>query len=155
MLAPTARTKGRALRDVIGTINDTITNVIVVFGGFVARYVGDSALIYFGFPQADEDGAEQAIRAALQVVETVSGLEPLHGHKAEVRIGIATGLVVVGNVAGGKVPPELDVTGETPNLAARLPSVAKPNFIIIAATHGGLRAASLSTAISCFTYGSA
>ncbi len=121
------------LREVIGTINRAIADVVKAFGGFVARYVGDSALIYFGFPQADEDDAEQAIRAALQVVETISLLEPLHGHKAQVRIGIATGLVVVGNVAGSKVPPELDVTGETPNLAARLQSAAEPNSILIAA----------------------
>lgn len=120
------------LREIIGTVNRAIADIVATFGGFAARYIGDSALIYFGYPQANEDDAERAIRAALQIVETISQLEPLYGHKAQVRIGIATGLVFVGNVAGRKVAPERDVAGETPNLAARLQSVAEPNAIVIA-----------------------
>jgi class 3 adenylate cyclase/predicted ATPase len=121
------------LGEVIGTFHRAIANVITAFGGFVARYIGDSALIYFGYPSAHEDDAERAIRAGLQAVETVSRLAPLHGHKPQVRIGIATGLVVVGDIVGTGVAPEQDVAGETPNLAARLQAVAEPNAIVIAA----------------------
>jgi hypothetical protein len=103
-----------------------VAKTVESFGGFVARYMGDGVLIYFGYPQAHEDDAERAIRCGLAVVEQVPQLnlaETLH-----TRIGIATGLVVV----GGEVV-EHDVVGDAPNLAARLQALAEPNMVVIAA----------------------
>jgi class 3 adenylate cyclase len=114
------------LREIIGAYHRTVTDTVEGFGGFVARYMGDGVLIHFGYPQAHEDDAERAARCGLAVVDRVSQLnlaERLH-----TRIGIATGLVVV----GGEVV-EHDVIGETPNLAARLQALAEPDAVVIAA----------------------
>ena len=100
------------------------------FGGFVAKYMGDGVLIYFGYPQAHEDDAERAMRAGLELVAAVSGLKthaPL-----QTRIGIATGLVVVGDLIGSGEAKERGIVGETPNLAARLQGVAEPNSVVMA-----------------------
>ena len=94
------------------------------FGGFVAKYMGDGVLIYFGYPQAQEDDAERAVRAGLALIERIGRIEaavPLAS-----RIGIATGLVVVGDLIGAGVAQERGVVGETPNLAARLQGMAPP-----------------------------
>src|SRR6202035_4560855 len=100
--------------------------------GFVAKYLGDGLLVYFGYPQAHEDDAERAVRAGLDLIAAVTALEtqvPL-----KVRIGIATGLVVVGDLIGSGEAQERGVVGETPNLAARLQSLAIPNSIVIGPT---------------------
>ena len=99
------------------------------FGGFVAKYLGDGVLIYFGYPQAHEYDAEQAVRSGLELVTAVSDLKT---HAAlQARVGIATGLVVVGDLIGSGASQEHAIVGETPNLAARLQSVAAPNSVLI------------------------
>src|SRR5437763_10857453 len=112
------------LRDLIGAYHKAVAEVVRRFAGFVARYMGDGILIYFGYPHAHEDDAERAAHCALAVLEAVSGLKLAEELCA--RIGIATGTVVVGGGA-----PEHDVVGETPNLAARLQSLAEPNTVLI------------------------
>ena len=114
------------LRGIIGAYHRCVTEIAEGFGGFVARYMGDGVLIYFGYPQAHEDDAERATRCGLALVDRVPQLnqaEELHG-----RVGIATGLVVV----GGEVVQH-DVAGDTPNLAARLQALAEPDTVVIAA----------------------
>jgi class 3 adenylate cyclase/tetratricopeptide (TPR) repeat protein len=112
------------LRDLIGAYHHAVAEVVTRFEGFVARYMDDGILIYFGYPRAHEDDAERAARCALVVVEAVSGLKLAEELRA--RVGIATGMVVVGGGA-----PEHDVVGETPNLAARLQNLAEPNTVLI------------------------
>jgi class 3 adenylate cyclase len=100
------------------------------FGGFVAKYMGDGVLVYFGYPQAHEDDAERAMRAGLALIEAVGKLgisaEPL-----QIRIGVATGLVVVGDLVGSGAAQEQAIVGETPNLAARLQVAAAPSTLVI------------------------
>ena len=100
------------------------------FGGFVAKYMGDGVLVYFGYPQAHEDDAERAVRAGLELVGAVSALKP--NALLQARIGIATGMVVVGDLIGSGEAQERGIVGETPNLAARLQGVAEPNAVVIA-----------------------
>jgi hypothetical protein len=100
------------------------------FGGFVAKYMGDGVLVYFGYPQAHEDDAERAVRAGLELIEAVGGLKS--SAPLQTRVGIATGLVVVGDLIGSGAAQEQAVVGETPNVAARLQSIAKPNTVVIA-----------------------
>jgi len=110
------------LREIVGAYHRCVTDTVGRFGGFVAKYMGDGVLVYFGYPEAHEDDAERAARAGLAVIDAVGGLstqEPLN-----VRIGIATGLVVVGDLIGAGTAQERGVVGETPNLAARLQAVA-------------------------------
>jgi len=103
---------------------------VLRFGGFVAKYMGDGVLVYFGYPQAHEDDAERAVRAGLGLATAVSDLKT---HEAlQVRVGIATGLVVVGDLIGSGASQEQAIVGETPNLAARLQGVAEPNSVVIA-----------------------
>jgi tRNA A37 threonylcarbamoyladenosine biosynthesis protein TsaE len=118
------------MRLVIGTYQKCVADTIARFDGFVAKYMGDGVLVYFGYPQAHEDDAERAVRAGLALVESVGRLrtqEPL-----QVRIGVATGLVVVGDMVGSGEAQERGVVGETPNLAARLQGIAAPNTLVIA-----------------------
>jgi class 3 adenylate cyclase/predicted ATPase len=118
------------LREVISAYQKCVTEIVHRFRGYVARYVGDGVLVYFGYPQAYEDDAEQAVRAGLELVAAVAGLRapaPL-----QIRIGIATGLVVVGHVIPSGESKERGMVGETPNLAARLQGVAEPNMVVIA-----------------------
>ena len=118
------------LREIVGTYHGCVTGTVGRFGGFVAKYMGDGVLIYFGYPEAHEDDAERAARAGLAVIDAIgrlATLEPLN-----VRIGIATGLVVVGDLVGAGAAQERGVVGETPNLAARLQSLARPGTLIVA-----------------------
>jgi Adenylate and Guanylate cyclase catalytic domain len=100
------------------------------FGGFVAKFMGDGVLVYLGYPQAHEDDAERAVRAGLELVAAV-GVLKTHA-TLQTRVGIATGLVVVGDLIGAGSSQEQAIVGETPNLAARLQSVAEPNSVVIA-----------------------
>ena len=98
--------------------------------GFVAKYMGDGVLVYFGYPQAHEDDAERAVRAGLELIQAVAALKtPL---SLQTRVGIATGLVVVGDLIGSGSAQEQAIVGETPNLAARLQDIAEPNAVVIA-----------------------
>ena len=118
------------LREIVGAYHRCVTDTVARFGGFVAKYMGDGVLIYFGYPEAHEDDAERAARAGLAVVDAVGQLatpEPL-----SVRIGIASGLVVVGDLIGAGAAQERGVVGETPNLAARLQALAQPGTLVVA-----------------------
>src|SRR5262249_48945228 len=100
------------------------------FEGFVAQYLGDGVLAYFGYPQAHEDDAERAVRAGLELIVAVRALKMRVS--LQTRIGIATGLVVVGDLMDSGNAPERGIVGETPNLAARLQGIAEPNMVVIA-----------------------
>ena len=128
--ALSARMDPEDLREVISAYQNCIADTVQRFGGFVAKYMGDGVLIYFGYPQAHEDDAESAVRAGLQLVAAITALKssvPL-----QTRVGIATGLVVVGDLIGSGASQEQAIVGETPNLAARLQGVAEPNTVVIA-----------------------
>ena len=128
--ALSARMDPEDLREVISAYQKCVADTVGRFGGFVAKFMGDGVLIYFGYPQAHEDDAERAVRAGLELVAAVGGLKT---HAAlQTRVGIATGLVVVGDLIGSGVSQEQAIVGETPNLAARLQSVAEPNSVVIA-----------------------
>ena len=118
------------LRTVIRTFQETCVAAVKRFEGFVAKYLGDGILIYFGYPQAHEDDAERAVRAGLAIVDALSGVEM--EQKLQARIGVATGLVIAGDMVGEGVLEERAVLGETPNLAARLQALAEPNTVVIA-----------------------
>jgi class 3 adenylate cyclase/tetratricopeptide (TPR) repeat protein len=122
------------LREVIGSYHSCVTGLVARFGGFVARYVGDGVLVYFGYPRAQEDDPERAVRTGLAIVEAVSRLQTVAGPPGTLRarVGIATGLVVVGDLIGSGASLESAVVGDTPNLAARLQTVAEPDMVVIA-----------------------
>jgi len=118
------------LREIVGAYHRCVADTVGRFGGFVAKYMGDGVLVYFGYPEAHEDDAERAARAGLAVIDAVCRLttqEPLN-----VRIGIATGLVVVGDLIGAGAAQERGVVGETPNLASRLQALARPGTLVVA-----------------------
>ena len=128
--ALSARMDPEDLREVISAYQKCVAETVQRFGGFVAKYMGDGVLVYFGYPQAHEDDAERAVRAGLELVTAVGALKT---HAAlQTRVGIATGLVVVGDLIGSGVSQEQAIVGETPNLAARLQGVAEPNSVVIA-----------------------
>ncbi|MGY3506939.1 class 3 adenylate cyclase/tetratricopeptide (TPR) repeat protein [Bradyrhizobium sp. USDA 4472] len=120
------------LRKIIGAYHRTCAGVVEQNGGFVAKYMGDGVLVYFGYPRAHEHDAEHAVQAALGLVAAVGKLETAAPGRLEVRVGIATGLVVVGDIVGSGEAQERGVVGETPNLAARLQAVAGPGMVVIA-----------------------
>jgi class 3 adenylate cyclase len=120
------------LRQVIGAYHRGVAEVVGSFDGFVAKYMGDGVLIYFGYPQAREDDAERAVRAGLACIDAVGRLD-VRSVKLQARVGIATGLVVVGDLIGEGSAQEQSVVGETPNLAARLQALAEPETVVIAA----------------------
>jgi class 3 adenylate cyclase len=128
--ALSARMDPEDLREVISAYQKCVAETVGRFGGFVAKYMGDGVLIYFGYPQAHEDDAERAVRAGLELIAAVGALKahaPL-----QTRVGIATGLVVVGDLIGSGASQEQAIVGETPNLAARLQGAAEPNSVVIA-----------------------
>ena len=128
--ALSARMDPEDLREVISAYQKCVAETVQRFGGFVAKYMGDGVLVYFGYPQAHEDDAERAVRAGLELVAAVSDLKthaPL-----QTRVGIATGLVVVGDLFGSGASREQAIVGQTPNLAARLQGIAEPNSVVIA-----------------------
>src|ERR1700751_3092225 len=118
------------LRELIGDYHRAVADTVGRFDGFVAKYMGDGVLIYFGYPRAHEDDAERAVRAGLAVIEAVGRL-PAH-QDLRARLGIATGVAVVGDLIGEGAAQERGVVGETPNLAARLQALAIPNTLVIA-----------------------
>ena len=121
------------LREVIAAFHHAVAEVVGSFDGFVAKYMGDGVLIYFGYPRAHEDDAERAIRAGLGVTDAVRRLD-VGSVKLRARVGIATGLVVVGDLIGEGSAREQSVVGETPNLASRLQGLAEPGSVVIAAS---------------------
>jgi len=128
--ALSARMDPEDLREVISAYQNCVAETVQRFGGFVAKYMGDGVLVYFGYPQAHEDDAERAVRAGLELVTAIGALKthaPL-----QTRVGIATGLVVVGDLIGSGASQEQAIVGETPNLAARLQGMAEPNRVVIA-----------------------
>src|SRR5215470_13525362 len=118
------------LREAIGAYHRCVADTVGRFGGFVAKYMGDGVLIYFGYPQANEDDPERALRAGLALVEAAGTIETADT-KLTLRIGVATGIVVVGDLIGSGSAQEQAVVGETPNLAARLQAIAVPGAIVI------------------------
>ena len=128
--ALSARMDPEDLREIISSYQRCVTDTVRRFGGFVAKYMGDGVLIYFGYPQAHEDDAERAVRAALEVIAAVGTLKS--SVRLQTRAGIATGLVVVGDLVGSGEAQERGIVGETPNFAARLQGLAEPNGVVIA-----------------------
>ena len=128
-----ARLDPEDLREVIAAYHRTTADAVKSFDGFVAKYMGDGVLVYFGYPQAHEDDAERAVRAGLGVIDAVGRLD-IKSVQLQARVGIATGLVVVGDLIGEGSAQEQSVVGETPNLAARLQTLAAPGTVVIAAS---------------------
>jgi class 3 adenylate cyclase len=120
------------LREVIGAYHRAVAEIVAGFDGFVAKYMGDGVLVYFGYPRAHEDDAERAVRAGLASIDAVGRLD-VKSARLQARVGIATGLVVVGDLIGEGSAQEQSVVGETPNLAARLQALAEPEAVVIAA----------------------
>ena len=121
------------LRAVVSAYHRCCAQTVERHGGFVAKYMGDGVLVYFGYPQAREHDAEHAVEAGLALVDAVPKLMTPAGAPLRVRVGIATGMVVVGDLVGSGQAQERGVVGETPNLAARLQGIAEPNTVVIAA----------------------
>jgi class 3 adenylate cyclase len=128
--ALSARMDPEDLREIISAYQKCVAEIVERFGGFVAKYMGDGVLVYFGYPQAHEDDAERAVMAGLELIQAVGGLKS--SASLQTRVGIATGLVVVGDLIGTGEAQERGIVGETPNLAARLQGIAEPNTVIIA-----------------------
>ena len=130
--AMSARLDPEDMRAIIGAYHKCCASLIKANGGFVAKYMGDGVLAYFGYPQAHEHDAERAVRAGLAIVEAAPKLQTVAG-ALHVRVGIATGIVVVGDLLGSGEAQERGVVGDTPNLAARLQGIAAPDSVVIAA----------------------
>ena len=130
--ALSARLDPEDMREIVGAYHRSCAEQITKAGGFVARYMGDGLLAYFGYPQAHEHDAERAVLAGLALVEAVPMLKTATGAPLQVRVGIATGLVVVGDLIGSGEAQERGVVGDTPNLASRLQALAEPNMVVIA-----------------------
>jgi len=129
--ALSARLDPEDLQELLRAYFALVDDVVSLHGGFIAKYLGDGALIYFGYPQAHEDDAERAVRAGLALVGRVSELAAA-GERLSARVGIATGLVVIGELAGVGEAQERRIAGETPNLAARLQGLAGDGGVVIA-----------------------
>jgi class 3 adenylate cyclase/predicted ATPase len=127
-----ARTDPEDVRDVMRVYQDTCAGIIARYDGYLAKFLGDGVLAYFGYPHAHEDAAERAVRAARGIVEAIGRLAPRSGHRLSVRIGAATGMVVVSAVTAPGGASELSAIGDTPNLAARLQALAEPDTLVIA-----------------------
>ena len=129
--ALSARMDPEDLREVISAYQKCVAETVRRFGGFIAKYMGDGVLVYFGYPQAHEDDAERAVRAGLELICSCQWIQGCHA-PLKTRVGIATGLVVVGDLVGSGEAQERGIVGETPNLAARLQGIAEPNTVVIA-----------------------
>jgi class 3 adenylate cyclase/tetratricopeptide (TPR) repeat protein len=129
-----ARLDPEDMGQLVALFHHRIAQVIDGYQGFVARYMGDGVLAYFGYPQAHEDDAEQAVRAGLALVEAVPNLQTGAEAPLQVRVGIATGVVLVGDLIGEGGSQEQAVVGETPNLANRLQVMAEPGTVVISAS---------------------
>ena len=138
--ALSARMDPEDLREVISAYQKCVAETVQRFGGFVAKYMGDGVLVYFGYPQAHEDDAERAVRAGLELIAAMTALEA--PSRANPRRH-CHGLVVVGDLIGSGEAQERGIVGETPNLAARLQGVAEPNTVVIAESTGNCLVASL------------
>ncbi len=119
------------LRETLSSFQDAITAAVRAYGGYVARHLGDGVLSYFGWPLANENQSESAVWAGLDAVTATAGLTAKDGTPLSVRVGIASGLVIVGDIVGQLSRDPESVTGETPNLAARLQGLATPGEVII------------------------
>jgi class 3 adenylate cyclase len=128
--ALSARMDPEDLREIISAYQKCVAETVLRFGGFVAKYMGDGVLVYFGYPHAHEDEAERAVRAGLELIVAVGRLKP--STPLQTRVGIATGLGVVGDLIGSGESQERGIIGETPNVAARLQGAAEPNTVVIA-----------------------
>ena len=124
--ALSARMDPEDLREVISAYQKCVAETVRRFGGFVAKYMGDGVLIYFGYPQAHEDDAERAVRSGLALLEAVAAIRATVPTRPQIRVGIATGLVVIGELIGEGAAKERVAVGETLNLAARMQAVASP-----------------------------
>jgi class 3 adenylate cyclase len=120
------------MRSVITSYQNTVANVVTRNDGFIAKYMGDGVLVYFGWPKANEDDAERAVRAGLEIIANVKSTSGLDGIALASRVGIATGVVIVGDLIGTGAAQEANVVGEIPNLAARLQGLAAPDQLVIA-----------------------
>lgn len=129
--ALSARLDPEDLREVIGAYHQCVAAMIARFDGFVAKYMGDGVLAYFGYPRAHEDDADRAVRASLELVAAVRELKPRTDVELQCRVGIDTGLVVVGDLIGSGEAQERGIVGETPNLAARLQALARPSTVVV------------------------
>jgi class 3 adenylate cyclase/tetratricopeptide (TPR) repeat protein len=125
------------LRDVMQRFQEACVEVIDRYGGHIGNYIGDGILAYFGYPRAHEDDAQRAVRAGLGMVEAIAALNgtvPHEGVELAIRVGINTGLVVVGDIGTGESRDEMAVVGETPNVAARLQELAEPGNVVVGAS---------------------
>jgi class 3 adenylate cyclase/predicted ATPase len=130
--AMSARLDPEDTREVIRAYQDACSGAVARYDGFVAKFMGDGVLAYFGYPQAHEDDAERAVRAGLAIVEAAPKLQTPAGAPLHVRVGLATGIVVVGDLLGSGEAQERGVVGDTPHLAARLQVIAQPDCVVIA-----------------------
>ena len=126
-----ARLDPEDMRQIITRYQNTVAGVVARFEGFVAKFMGDGVLCYFGWPRANEDDAERSVRAGLDIITSIKDLKGTDGKSLACRIGVATGVVIVGNLIGSGATQEAAVVGETPNLAARLQSLAQPNQLVL------------------------
>src|SRR5258705_12217726 len=132
--ALSARLDPEDMRQVIALFHRRIAEVIDGYQGIIARYSGDGVLAYFGYPQAHEDDAVQAVRAGLALVDSMANLQTGRNAPLQLRVGIATGLAVVGDLIGEGGAQEQAVVGDMPSLAARLQALAEPGTVMISAT---------------------
>jgi len=132
--ALSARLEPEDLREIVATYCDLVSDTIRRHGGYVGRYGGDSVLAYFGWPEAHEDDAERAVRTGLAAVKAVSELDVVNAGPLAARVGIATGPVVIGHIVGEGIGQEHGVVGETPNLAARLQTLAESGDVVVCPT---------------------
>ena len=127
-----ARLDPEDTREVISAYQNTVTQQVARFEGHVAKFMGDGVLVYFGWPRGHEDDAERAVRAGFAIVDAVAKLATSANAPLKARVGIATGIVVVGDLVGEGSEQKQAVVGETPNLAARLQALAEAGTIIVA-----------------------
>jgi class 3 adenylate cyclase/tetratricopeptide (TPR) repeat protein len=130
--ALSARLDPEDMWEVIRAYRAACARVIATYDGIIARFAGDGILAYFGYPRAHEDDAERAVRAGLDIIAAIGPLETRAEERVEVRIAIATGLVVVGDLISGGASEEQAMVGDTPNVAARLQSLAEPGAVVVA-----------------------